>query len=219
MGSYDTGLLSFRDPSAVKLRNQAEDKLKEAEAKAYLDPEKGEEAKAQGNEHYKKEEFGDAVRSYSEAIRRNPNNAVYFSNRCMAYIKLREYQLALKDADKCLELDSSFIKGWVRKGMAHHFLKEYYKALDAYDKGMKIDPNYAELAEWTQKTTQAINRMHTAGGKEDAEVARQKALSDPHIQQLLRDAEVQTLMRELQQGNRKGAEEMLQKSQSLFSKY
>ena len=57
--------------------------------------------------------------------------------------------------------------------MAHHMQKEYYKALEAYDKGMKIDPNYPELVEWTEKTTQAIQRMHTAGGKEEAEAARQ----------------------------------------------
>ena len=143
----------------------------------------------------------------------------FFSNRAATYLKLREYQLALKDADQCVELDASNIKGWLRKGMAHHFLKEYYKALEAYDKGMKIDPNYSELNEWTMKTTQAINRMHTSGGKEDAEVARQKAMSDPEIQKLLRDAEIQTLMRTLQQGDRAGAEAMLKKSQSLYAKY
>jgi stress-induced-phosphoprotein 1 len=64
-----------------------------------------------------------------------------------------------------------------KKGMAHHMQKEYYKALEAYEKGMKIDPNYPELVEWTEKTTQAIQRMHTSGGKEEAEAAR-KARKD-----------------------------------------
>ena len=217
--AYDEGLLSFRDPGAVKLRNQAKEKLQESEAKEYLDPEKAEEAKAQGNEFYQAENWGDAVRSYSEAIRRNPENAVYYGNRAATYMKLREYQLALTDSDKCVTVDPGFIKGWLRKGMSHHYLKEYYKALEAYDKGMKIDPTYSELTEWAAKTTQAINRMHTAGGKEDAEVARQKAMSDPEIQKLLRDSEIQTLMRTLQGGDRAGAEAMLKKSKSLFAKY
>jgi tetratricopeptide (TPR) repeat protein len=219
VAAYDEGLLSFRDPASVKLRNQAEEKLKETEAKAYLDPVKAEEAKAEGNDFYKAENWGDAVRSYSEAIRRNPDNAVYYGNRAMTYMKLREYQLALADADECIRLDPGFIKGWLRKGMAHHYLKEYYKALEAYDKGMKIDPQYAELTEWAAKTTQAINRMHTAGGKEDAEVARQKAMSDPEIQKILRDSEIQTLMRTLQAGDRAGAEAMLKKSKGLYAKY
>ncbi len=43
-----------------------------------------------------------------------------------------------------MELDPSFVKGWVRKGMAHHYLKEYYKALEAYDKGMKVSARASE---------------------------------------------------------------------------
>ena len=219
VGCYDAGLLDFRDPATVKLRNQAEERAKELDELAYQDPEKAEAAKNEGNEFFKQENWGDAVRCYSEAIRRNPKSAVYYSNRSVAYIKLREYGLALTDAEKCVSLDPSFVKGWVRKGMAHHMQKEYYKALEAYEKGMKIDPNYPELVEWTEKTTQAIQRMHTSGGKEEAEAARQRALSDPEIQQLLKDGEVQNLLRTLQSGNRKGAEEMLQKSQTLFTKY
>ena len=208
----------------------------------YEDPEKAEAAKNEGNEHFKKESWGDAIRSYSEAIKRNPRSAVYYSNRSISYIKgnrliflffpppppppsrthgsfwaVREYALALADADKCLALDASFVKGWVRKGMAHHHLREYYKALEAYDKGMKIDPNYPELVEWTQKTTMAINKMH--GSKEEAEAARNRAAADPEIQKLLKDGEVQSLMRALQNNDQRGAQEMLQKSATLAEKY
>jgi hypothetical protein len=84
---------------------------------------------------------------------------------------------------------------------------------------MKIDPSYPELVEWTEKTTQAINRMRTSGDKEDIEAARKRAMADPEIQRLLQDGEVQNLMRTLQSGNRKAAEEMIQKSTSLFAKY
>jgi stress-induced-phosphoprotein 1 len=216
---YDAGLLDFRDPATVKLRNQAEERAKELDEQMYQDPEKAEAAKNEGNEFFKQENWADAVRCYSEAVRRNPKSAVYYSNRSVTYIKLREYALALTDAEKCVALDPSFVKGWVRKGMAHHMQKEYYKALEAYEKGMKIDPNYPELVEWSEKTTQAIQRMHTSGGKEEAEVARKRALADPQIQQLLKDGEVQNLMRTLQSGNRKAAEEMLMKSTSLYTKY
>ncbi len=157
MEAYDAGLVNHRDPVNVKFRNQAEEKMKLHEAEQYVDPAKAEEgmagalsftcaslltaiaaAKNAGNEFFKQENWGEAIRSYSEAIKRNPKGAVYYSNRAISYIKVREYALALKDADKCLELDPSFLKGWVRKGMAHHYLKEYYKALEAYDKGMKV---------------------------------------------------------------------------------
>lgn len=55
---------------------------------AYQDPELAEKAKNEGNEFFKVENWGDAIRSYSEAIKRNPKNAVYYSNRAVAYIKV-----------------------------------------------------------------------------------------------------------------------------------
>lgn len=244
--SYDEGLVSFRDPASVKLRNQAEEKMKQQAERDYLDPVKGEEAKALGNEAFKREEWGDgefggggvgparkkggaleshvaaaAIRAYSDAIKRNPNNATYYSNRAISYIKVREYALALADANKCVQLDPSFIKGWVRKGMAHHYLKEYYKALEAYDMGFKIDPEYEELKEWAARSSQAIQRMHQGGegSKEEVEEARKRALQDPEIQALIKDGEVQNLMVTLQSGNQKAAQEMLLKSKTLMDKY
>ena len=45
----------------------------------------------------------------------------------------------MKDAEKAVEIDPKFIKGWVRKGKCHQMMKEYHKALEAYDKGLAID--------------------------------------------------------------------------------
>jgi len=67
-----------------------------------------------------------------------------------------EANSALKDAEKCLELDPKFIKAYSRKGTCHHLMKEYHKALKAYDDGLKIDPNNKECKEGKQKTMNTI---------------------------------------------------------------
>ena len=50
----------------------------------------------------------------------------------------------LQDAEKALELDPEFVKGWCRKGTCHQLQKEYHKAMEAFEKGLAIDPNNKE---------------------------------------------------------------------------
>jgi len=51
----------------------------------------------------------------------------------------------LKDAEKCIELDPTFSKGYTRKGAVQFSMKEYDKALETYREGLKHDPNNQEL--------------------------------------------------------------------------
>jgi len=63
---------------------------------------------------------------------------------------------AIKDADKCIELDPNFIKGYSRKGDAHILAKEYHKALEAFEKGLAIDSEDADCKKGYAKTIALI---------------------------------------------------------------
>ena len=104
-----------------------------------------------------------------------------------------EFTYALKDAEKCLQLDPNFVKAYLRKGTCHHFMKEYHKALDSFDKGLKLDPENKELKEAKLKTMQAIQMGSFAGAssKEEDEERVRHASADPEIQLLMRDPRVQ----------------------------
>ena len=49
--------------------------------------------------------------------------------------RIQKFQLALDDANKCLELDSNWIKGITRKGDALFSLKKFTDAHNAYNSG------------------------------------------------------------------------------------
>jgi len=55
-----------------------------------------------------------------------------YSNRAACYTKLGAFPEGLKDADKCIEFDPSFAKGYSRKGTFQFFMKEHDKALETY---------------------------------------------------------------------------------------
>jgi stress-induced-phosphoprotein 1 len=68
-----------------------------------------------------------------------------YSNRSAAYCSSKEYQKALEDADKTIELKADWAKGYSRKGAALHGLGKMEEAIQAYNSGLKIDPNNAQL--------------------------------------------------------------------------
>jgi len=138
------------------LQKKAEKLKKDDLAKKYIDPEKAEEHKKLGNELFEKGDFPAAVKEYTEGLRRDPNSKGLYSNRCAAYIKLMEFEYALKDAEKCLEMDPQFVKAYAKKGSIHHLKKEYHKALGAYEAGLKIDPANKDCLDGKLKTQMAI---------------------------------------------------------------
>lgn len=74
-----------------------------------------------------------------------------YSNRAACYTKLGALPEGLKDAEKCIELDPTFSKGYTRKGAVQFFMKEYDKAVETYQEGLKHDPQNQELLDGVKR--------------------------------------------------------------------
>ena len=87
---------------------------------------KAEKAKDEGNDCYKTGDYKTALRHYSLSVNLVPGSHVYRSNRSAAHCSLGNYQQALEDAQKTIELKSDWGKGYSRAAMAFsvcNFLK------------------------------------------------------------------------------------------------
>jgi stress-induced-phosphoprotein 1 len=78
---------------------KAERHKREYEDKMMIDPELAEEHRKKGNEYFEKSEFPNAVKEYTEGLKRDPQSKALYSNRCAAYMKLVEWQYAQKDCE------------------------------------------------------------------------------------------------------------------------
>lgn len=99
-----------------------------------------------GDDAYKAGKLDDAIQSYTEAINLDDTNCVLYSNRSAAYLKKGEAESALGDAESCLKIDPSFIKGYSRKAAALQATKRYKEAADTLKAGLDKDPDNELLA-------------------------------------------------------------------------
>ncbi|XP_071962945.1 serine/threonine-protein phosphatase 5-like [Antedon mediterranea] len=102
---------------------------------------KAEELKNTANEYFKAQKFDSAIDHYSQAIELHPCCAAYYGNRSIAYLKTECFGAAVCDADKALELDRSYIKGYYRRATANMALGKFKVALKDYETVMKVRAN------------------------------------------------------------------------------
>ncbi|XP_071987837.1 tetratricopeptide repeat protein 31 isoform X2 [Engystomops pustulosus] len=100
-----------------------------------------------GNNLANKGRYSEALHYYSEAIGLNPGEYRFLGNRSYSYERLALYKEALADAERSLELQPNFIKGYFRKGKALKGLKRYSEAISAFQRALSCDLNRVEAAQ------------------------------------------------------------------------
>lgn len=104
--------------------------------------------------------FPEAVKSYTEAIKRNPSDPVNYSNRAASYTKLMAFKEAIRDCDEAIKLDPKFVKAYIRKGHVYSLTKEYAKCLEVYEAGLKVEPGNEELKAGIERTLMVRHYRH-----------------------------------------------------------
>ncbi|XP_056686151.1 uncharacterized protein [Spinacia oleracea] len=103
------------------------------------------EAKANGAQAIRTDDYMTAVCWFTEGMRVKPTDATSFSNRSLCWSRLHKRTLALSDADLCIRLRPDWFMGHYRAGVAYMMFKDYKNAEAAFRTACKCAPLNQDL--------------------------------------------------------------------------
>ncbi|KAL0077072.1 hypothetical protein F4703DRAFT_1882038 [Phycomyces blakesleeanus] len=126
-------------PTAVPLKKSDTPKLSRTD-KALAEKEKG-------NAFFRAGDNKNAALHYGNAIDLDPTTAVYFVNRAMAYLKLKNYLEAEKDCSRGLQLQPCNVKALWRRGTALRELGRFEEARKDLELALELEPGSKAIVE------------------------------------------------------------------------
>lgn len=109
--------------------------------------------KQEGNNLFKAKKYKDAAARYRDAAHLDPQ-AVYYSNLAACHEKLSQWSKMETAAQKCIELDSQFVKGYYRLAVAQQQRQHWGDALATLQTGLTVAPNQADLVRLQAQVTE-----------------------------------------------------------------
>uniref|UniRef100_A0A804PP81 Uncharacterized protein n=1 Tax=Zea mays TaxID=4577 RepID=A0A804PP81_MAIZE len=160
IGALKLSLAENYSEETLEKLNDAESVRKEVEEQERLDQEAANQCREEGNEFFRQKKYNEAAIQYTRAIKMNPKDPRAFSNRAQCHIHLGAFPQGLEDAEKCIELDPTFLKGYVRKAKVQFLMESYENALATYLEGLKCDPNNMEVLDGLRRCAACVKRSN-----------------------------------------------------------
>merc|ERR1712038_1086516 len=188
--------LEHFDKATQRLLKNMELEKRQKDALDYQSDEKAEEAKQNGNTHFRAKDWGQAVAAYEEAVKRAPKNATIRNNLAAALCKVMDFNGAKREIVVALDLDPQYVKAWARKSDIEVLMKENHKAMESYRKGLAIDPNNATCREGLQKVASMVNAGSANMTEDERKERAAHAMADPEIQNILTDPIINQILKD-----------------------
>jgi len=139
--------------------------------------------RTQGNDALQKQQFAQALNFYTQAIvvqtrvdaHMSEPSRLYtlYSNRSAVFMKMRQYENALGDAEMCVKLNPVWAKGYSRKGAALVALGRQKEAIKVLERGLQLDPGNKSMQHTLHRATVSMQLKHPSTPEEKVALLKQ----------------------------------------------
>lgn len=191
---YNRSLTEHRTPDVLNKLRAVEKEKKQKDVESYIDPEKAEAAREEGNAFFKAADWPGAVKAYTEMIKRAPEDARGYSNRAAAYAKLLSFPESVRDCEIAIQKDPNFVRAYVRKANAQFAMREYVGCLDTLKEATEKDVSGQSAHEIEVLRQKAYAQRFQRQDNETEEQAMERIGKDPEIAGILSDPVMQSIL-------------------------
>lgn len=103
---------------------------------------------------------------------------------------------AEKDCDEAIRLDENFVKAYIRKAAVQFGKREFSKSIETCQLGLTKDVDGKHANEIQGQISKAYGAM---GQNQGSAEAREQAMKNPEVQQILGDPVMQQILQQMQQ--------------------
>lgn len=95
-----------------------------------------------GSAHAKLQQYSQAIKNYTQAIKFNPKNVGAYYNRGSSYDDDKQYNRAIEDYTQAIKLSPSYADAYYNRGRTYGKLEDYSRAIKDYTRAIKLNPQF-----------------------------------------------------------------------------
>lgn len=122
-------------------------------------------SKMKGNIEFKNGEYCESIISYSKALKICPliytnDRSILFANRAASKHKLSRKESAIEDCSKAIELNSYYLKAYLRRAALYEETEKLEEALEDYKKILELDARNKEAISGVNRLPRQIEERN-----------------------------------------------------------
>lgn len=182
--------------------------------------------KEEGNLHFKSADYLGAIEKYTLAIEKDPKNKLLYSNRSACYAKLGQTEESIADAQKSIELDPFYAKGYYRLGTFYSTI-DPEKSLACFEKALECEPSNSEYKQFVNSAKEKLtNPTHNLNEPTDQSSSwnsqAEKMMQDPafkkQVDEMMKNPNLSSWLKEFSKNKSSKEMKELEKNVQDYSK-